>query len=245
MKNNIIISDLVINDKLGYGASGEVFKCEYQDKEYAFKRLTCDEQYKKFIQPRLETISKFYGDSRFVFPHNFVYNNQDEKLFSGYTMDFVSGYEKLCDLKLDYKGKIEILMKARELLDILHKDYKHIHTDINPWNFLYNDTSKKMVLIDFDTCIDLKQKDTISTESLNTFAQIFCKYKGVGIDLDIVMFNLLTFSILNDVPFYDVIDYIFEGKYGCIESSSAREILSAYDDIEYNTLKREYVIDHL
>ena len=245
MNSKIFCDDIKVDDYIGHGSSGVVFSCQYKDNRYAYKEFSCEDNYKAFVQPRLEKISQFYGNPNFVFPYKFVYKDPKDKLCDGYLMDCVSEYDKLCNFKLDYNQKIYILNKARKLLDTLHKDYKHLHTDINSWNFLYNQTQDDIILIDFDTCIDLTKSENTDILHLNDLAKIYCKYNGTDIGLDIFLFNLLTFSILNNVGFYDVINNIFDGNYGCITSNGAIDILRDYDDIEFNTLKKKYVIDYL
>lgn len=237
------VSELDILDKIGYGAYGTVYSCIFNNKQYAYKNFIVDNSCKEFIKPRLDGVSKFYGDSDFIFPYKFIYDNND--YFIGYVMDYLSGYNSLYDIKLDYKGKIEILNRARYILDKFHNEYKHVHTDINPWNFLYNKELDKIILIDFDTCIDLNNPNTMDISQLNTLAKIYCDYNGTNIGLDVFLFNLLTFSILNNIEFYDVINEIMNNNYGVIENKNAIEILSKYEDIEYNTLKKEYIIDYL
>lgn len=244
MNNNCFLENVIISNKIGYGADGNVYTCVFNGKNMVYKELTEDVYRKNLIRSNLERISTFYGDSRFAVPYKFVYNNPSDNIFTGYTMDYLSGYKKMCDLKLDYKQKIDLLMKARKLLEILHKDYKHVHTDINPWNFLYNEETDKLSLIDFDTCIDLNNGNMDYT-GINTLSCIYGQYNGFDPGLDIFLFNLLTFSIINNVEFYDVINSIIENNYGIIENSKAIEIFKDYDDIEFNTLKKEYVIDYL
>lgn len=239
------IYELKIHEYLGHGSSGVVCACDFLDKKYAFKEISMDDKYKTFIQPRLEKISQFYGDSDFVFPYKLIYNDPSDNLLCGYIMDHIKDYTDLCDLELNYKEKLRILYKAREVLDKLHSEYKHIHTDINSWNFVYNEKIDKVFLLDFDTCIDLNKKNDVDFEYLNTLAMTYCKYNGFDIDLDIFMFNMLTFSILNDIKFYDSFYYINDGNFGCIESNKAIQILKDYDDIEFKKLRKEYVIDYL
>mgnify|MGYP006371358047 CR=1 FL=1 len=61
MGNKGYLSDLKILDKVGYGASGIVYSCNFDDKQYAYKELTGNNEYKEFIKPRLEGISKLKG----------------------------------------------------------------------------------------------------------------------------------------------------------------------------------------
>lgn len=245
MGTRLYATRLDIKECVGYGAYGRVYSCKHMNKQYAYKELLLGEDFKTYVSPILEKVAHFYGDPNFAFPYKLIYNDFFDKFCRGYMMDFLDGYKKLCDVQLSYQEKIRLLVKAREILDKFHKTYHHMHTDINPWNFLYNKDSDSLVLIDFDTCVDLRSKGGVGNYKLNDFAKVYCKYNGYDIGLDIFMFNLLTFSILNNVPFYDVIDDIFDEKYGCITNEKAIDILSRYDDIEVKTLKKEYVIDFL
>ena len=245
LRSFIYLNELIIGNELGRGASGVVYDSQLDGIQYAYKEITSDDDFKSFVQPRLEKVADFYGDSSFVFPYKFVYKHPEDKLVSGYIMDYINGYDKLDDLQINNEEKIRILSMARKLLDKLHNDYKHVHTDSNPWNFVYNKNLDKVMLIDFDTCIDLDKKNMIDTSRLNTLSKIYCTNNACDEGIDIFLFNLLTFAILNNVGFYDVINHIIDGEYGCLNSFGPMEILSEYEDIYSNTLKKEYVIDRL
>lgn len=247
MENRSYLGSITKYRELGEGTASIVYHCTYFDADFAYKEYKTFDEYVRFIKPRLERLSEFYNDNRFVFPYKFIYKNRDDELFQGYVMNYLYNYEKLSRLNdLEYEEKINILKKARTLLDEFHNTYKHIHTDITPWNFLYNKEMDKVTLIDFDTAVDLKHKDDIN-EHFNILAETYCKYNGIDKDLDIFMFNLVTYALLNNEnDFYGIIKRIIENDYGIIESENARKILSTYDDITNpKTLKKDYVIDCL
>ena len=247
MNNRSYLGSITKYNRIGYGAESTVYHATYFDSDCAYKEYHSKEEYIKYIKPRLKKLSEFYNDYRFAFPNQFIYRHPDDEIFQGYVMNYLYDYKKIEDfIDLEYNEKIKIIKKARELLETFHKTYKHIHTDITPWNFLYNKEMDNVTLIDFDTCIDLKN---ISEEpkNLNILAETYLKYNKIDEGLDISMFNLLTYSILNnDKNIYNIINRIINNDFGLIESEKAIKILKPYEDITNpKTIKKEYVIDYL
>lgn len=230
--------------EIGKGAFAHVYECDYYDACFAFKEFIERSNVEKCYDS-LTKLQEYNNDSRFVFPYKFIYTHPSDKYFVGYVMELLYKYEDLTKLNnLDYNKKIEILKKARVLVDVFNNKYNFIHCDLSPKNFMYNIERDDIKLIDFDISKDLKDSN-ISLKNSNILAMLYSKKNGVDKDVDMFMFNLTTYAILNNVCFYDVISHIMDNNFGCIENSQAIDILSRYDDIEFNTLKKEYVIDYL
>ncbi len=74
----------------------------------------------------------------------------------------------------------------------------------------------------------------------------YFKNNGVDKDADIFMFNMLTYSLINDKDFYGSLSNMIKNDYGNIESSKARKIIDTYKDFDKpKSIKKEYIIDYL
>ena len=74
----------------------------------------------------------------------------------------------------------------------------------------------------------------------------YAKNNGIDKDVDMYLFNLTTYAILNNKEYFNAISHIKENDFGVIENSHAIDILKGYKDIESSkVLKKEYVIDYL
>lgn len=232
---------------LGEGAVSDVYQCDYFDELFAYKEYK-NSIYVKFINERMKKLSEYYyEETNLVFPYVFIYKHPIDEFFLGYVMDYLGEYEKLCDLRnLDYSGKINILKKSRELLDRFHNKYNFIHTDITPWNFLYNQKIDKVKLIDFDTYIDLKNKGNYLCGYYNEYGQVYGNSVGIDKDLDIFLFNLLTYSIILGVDYLVSLKNICNNRLDVFENKNVRKIFESYKTLECKkSLKKEYVIDYL
>lgn len=233
--------------ELGIGSSCRVYLCDFFDTEFAYKDIL-DKNYAKFIKEKLMRVAEYYEDSEFVFPYKFIYKAPQDEVFEGYVMDALHNYTGLEKLKgLDIKEKIEILKKGRVLLDSFHKKYNLVHTDVASYNFQYNEKTKDIKLIDFDTNIDLKEKDIIDLNKYNLYASHYMHERGVDENLDIFLYNLTVFSLLNNVSYFDTLEDIANGVYGVFEeNNNAKKIFESYNDLNCNkSLKKEYVIDYM
>lgn len=232
--------------ELGYGSQSNVYMCDYLDSLFAYKEFW-NPKVVEFIKDRLFKLSEYHNDYRFVFPYKFIYEKATDENFIGYIMDCLYKYEKLSSLvELDYYKKIDILKKSRHLLYNFHKDYNSIHTDICPWNIMYNLEQDKVTLIDFDTYIDLNNKPKYLCDFYSIYSSFYADNVGIDKDLDIFLFNLTTYSMLTGIEYHDVLKAINNNELDFFESSKVRDIFKSYKNIECNkSLKKEYVIDYL
>ena len=244
--NRSYLGSIKTYSKLGEGSFSEVFSCDYFDSYYAYKEFK-DKDYVKFINDRICKLTKHYYDMRFAFPYRLIYEKTTDDYFVGYIMDPKDNYFDLSYYKnLEYKKKIEILKKSREMIEILHNEYKILHTDLNLWNIMYNKKDDKVTLIDFDTYIDLNDKSGYTDGYYNDLFSLYLKHNKIGKDADIFLFNLCCYSFINNVDFFSVLDFINNNDFGDITSDKAINLFKSYKDIEFNKcLKKEYVIDYL
>lgn len=244
MSNRSYVGSITKYREIGRGAFSRIYECDYYDSYFAYKEFIDKKSVEKFYD-NLVKLQKYNDDTRFVFPYQFIYAHPNDKYFVGYVIDLLYKYENLNKLHdLDYSKKIHLLKKARELVEVFNNKYGFLHTDLSPMNFMYSYEKDDVKLIDFDLSVDLNNptKELVHNHFIT---DVYTRTHGIDKDLDMFIFNLTTYAVLNNVSIYDVILYIINNEYGCIENSQAIDILSRYSDIENNTLKKEYVIDYL
>lgn len=245
MNNRNYMGSIVKYGEIGTGAYSKVYNCDYFDCLFAFKEFL-DSDYIRFINDRILKLSQYYGSKEFVFPYTFIYKKIDDEFFSGYVVDYCYGYKKLSEfLDMDINKKICVLKKARDLIDKMHNEYKIIHTDLSTNNILYNEITDDVVIIDFDTYIDLKDKKGYKDGYYNFYVDDYIKYNKIDKDLDIFIFNLTTYAFINNVPFIHVMDFINNNKFGFFDDQKVSSIYKKYTDLSCKTLKKEYAIDYL
>jgi len=247
MENRAYLGSITKYEILGFGSHADVYFADYFDSSVAYKEFW-NPKYVAAIKDEVTKLGKLDGEGKFIFPDVFIYEKFTDEIFKGYTMPLLYNYNILYEdflSQLDYDKKVEILLKARDLLEELHTKYRIIHADVAPWNLLYNDDKNKVVLTDFDTSLSITNNITIN-ESHNDLVKEYNKYHKIDEHLDIYLFNLCCFSILNNLDLYHVIDEIRKNNFGVIERNKAIEIYSSYKDIsDVKSLKKEYIIDYL
>lgn len=226
---------------IGSGAYSDVYECDYNGAYSAYKKYR-NESYAQMVTNNIIKLTELYEDKEFLFPHKTIYYSPKDTVLKGYVMDYLYQYKELQDIKnID---KIKILLKSRELLEKFHNKYNRVHTDICPWNYLYNQEKNNLKLTDFDTSIDLRKKEIGDLNQYNPYAADYIEKIGIDKDLDIFLFNLYTYSILTDVDYTTILKYIEVTKIE-LSSSKACSILESYRDLNKKTLKKEYIIDYI
>jgi len=246
MENRSYLGSITKYREIGEGSFSRVYLAEYFDTMVAYKEFLCFDKTIKKIKPNIEKLTGL-NENGLVLPQKLIYAKKEDEVFKGYIMDYLYQYSKLSDLKdLGYDKKVAVLKNARKSLDILHNKYKILHGDITPWNILYSKDKDDTKLIDFDLSIDLTKKEIIDKNDLTLLANNYAKYVGLDKDLDMYLFNLTTYTILNNKELFSSMSYIFNDDFGVIENNHAINILKSYKDIENSkALKKEYVIDYL
>lgn len=239
--NKDYLGKITTYNYLGGGAYSDVYSCDYWEQYFAYKKIN-DSRYAQYIDKNINELTNFYGDNDFLFPYKTIYKSPKDNYLDGYVLESLYKYEELTKLKED---KIKILMKSRELLEKFHNKYNYVHTDISPWNYLYNQAEDKLLLIDFDSAINLKDKGNINLDFINMYAADYIEKQGIDKDIDIYLFNIMTYAILNDIDYNSCLKSIFIKKDLGLDSEKATEILKSYKDLSSKSLKKEYIIDYL
>lgn len=211
----ININELIFSsdEQIGNGHFGIVKKCYYNSKIYAYKELYSPEEILTSTNiykfECLKKINKDYINT----PEIFV--NHGNKL-GGYLSENIAG-----DVIGDLIGKesdiiIKALKKASENLKKIH-DLGIIHCDIHTSNI------KNSCFIDFDNSSYKNIKPNYN--QLDIYAKCFIDKYGLIEELDITMFNLLSYRLLSGYEHgYEALQAIDEGNYGMFQTQTQRNI---------------------
>lgn len=245
MENRSYLGSITKYSELGFGSNATVYLSEYFGSNVAYKEFW-NPKYVYAIKDEIIQLSE-YTDTKFIFPDKIIYEKPKDEIFKGYTMEILYKYKQLLELySLDKTKKISLLLKARELVEELHKKYKIIHADLAPWNFMYNEEIDNIVLTDFDTSLKIKPSIQLNDICHNEIALEYAKTNKIDESLDIFLFNLCSYSLLNNVHFFNTINKIKESYFGNIEDKRAVNVLESYKNFDITkSLKKEYIIDYL
>ena len=232
-KDNIKVTEKIIDT----GGYARIHLCEYNNKLYA---------YKKFIErefiftdndiKRIEVLTDKNIFPEIILPKYLIRNNGK---FESYITDLFNGETFDSLYKKDIALKIEFLLKIKDVIIKMNNELDIIHGDIHPDNLMFNKDTKKVCLIDFDNC----KIDNINQNKnyLNPLYKEYITYNSYSSLADIYMFNILTFSLLNEVNYFMVNDYIINNGYGDLfNSKSSFKLL---DDISICKENKEFLID--
>ncbi len=217
------------------GSFGKVRKCLFEGKTYA---------YKDFFNPffltgkkkKIEALSSLAND--FLLTPKYLVKKKSGKIT--YLTDFCEGKNIDTISNLDLKSKINYLKTAKKHIQEMH-ELGIIHADLIGTNMMV--FQNKVYIIDFDNSsyknFKIKIKDT------NDFSRKFIETYGIVKEVDTFIFNLLTYSIINDSHFYLVRRDIANGNFGVFcDDSEAQKICKSFflDDRFPN---EDYLIDTL
>ena len=207
------------------GSTSDIYGCVYKGKVYIYKKyLEPDKTFDSNFNNRLDFLSR-ERFSQSLLPKYMVFEN-DEKV--GYLTPKIDN-KNILRIE-DPIVKYHALQSAKKAIEEIHrKDI--IHGDIHPGNILVR--NDKRCLIDFDNC-DVTTTDRINMdfERCSMPAMEFINRNGIIKNLDIYMFNILTFFSFNKLSSSGYIGDMFDtarssiyfGKYGIFNKSDSRRI---------------------
>lgn len=222
---SIDISNIILNEYCGFGSFGTIDKCYLDNKLYAYKSFK-NNKYLNGKKNNISNISKI-DDKQLIVPKIWITDNNKR---IGYLSEFCHGK----DIGFDKKNIIEELISVKEVIERMHS-YKIIHGDLISSNIMVKD--KKAFIIDFDNAsingskVNIKHTNDLSYEYINKL--------GVNNGLDVFIFNLLTFSLINECNFYSCRNEIGRKNYKYFDSNDAIKICNqsflsnGYSDKDY------------
>ena len=188
----IDVDDIKLIEAIGSGAYSEVYKCRYNGSIYAFKSLyDASRVFDNSFLTRLEYLNSL-DLKRTVKPLFIVSQDYDTNV--GYLTE-ICKQEDICMLDNPII-RFEALQDAKESILELH-EYGIIHGDIYKKNFVLKDG--KRLLIDLDNCDIRSVCISMNIRNSSYPANRFIEKSGLIQNLDIYLFNILTFVALNNL----------------------------------------------
>lgn len=219
------------------GSNATIQKCEYEENLYIYKEFYNKNYLKKNIS-KINTLNKINLNCG-IFPAYLVYDELNSE-YSGYLTEYVK-YNNALILKKN-TDKITRLLKIKESIIKLHKE-GIIHGDLHFGNILVDLNTYDNKIIDFDNCSYKRYKTKISYA--NDYAVEYIKHYGINQGLDIFLFNIMTYCILNNnLSYYLVRRDIYNKQYGVFDNQKCRKICDSFF-LEDNCYCKEYLIDYI
>ena len=239
--NVVNIKDIIIGDKIGQGASGEVRKCTFDGNQYCIKII--NKTYPKSVITNIKNMTSQEFSKEYFVPLFVVENSSGD--FLHYLMNFDEKLLQATKIK-ELRDKLIFLKNAREIIHKLHRKFKRIHGDLVLENMLYNKLLNAF-LVDFDSSLDFG-KEYEDKQTVRLFVQDYLKYYPVDKNMDIYTFNVTTLKMIGNVPRVDILlDDIAEGEFFMFQENKNIKRLTK-ELLLRDTKKRysgEYIIDHI
>lgn len=189
-----------------YGSFGTIYKVLYKERLYAYKNYYSD-IYNDFFNismiDKMNSLSKIKSYFN-VMPNFLVIDDNNNPIT--YLAKWIDGYslENIIDA-MDMIKKVELLKSLKNNLLLLH-NLGIIHGDIHSGNVMIDKNYDKTFIIDFDNC--QYQNYELNFEYANVSAKNFIKKYGVRKELDIYMFNRMTYELLKEINDTEINNYI-------------------------------------
>ena len=233
----------VTNLFFGDGSFSEVSEVSFKKEKYAYKEFydssfieknNLEKRFDLLLERKLKqsAVAEYIVDSNGV--------------SSGYLVPSLEkGNLSVLNKRIEiYKS----LLTIRDAIIELHRN-NIVHGDIHVGNLLFK--NNKGMLIDFDNCRILDNSNIRpNIKIFSNPAKEYIKRKGIIKNLDIYMFNILTFSLLNganfrssniNLLFEKVKNGIFKEEYGMFFRKEARNICNMLCNYEAN----DFLIDSI
>lgn len=220
-------------DNFSKGTYGTVRKCVFNGKTYALKEFE-DPFYLVGKRRMLEAINEVQNKSLFV-PKFWV--KKDEET-SRYLTDFCDGKDVDAYAQYPIKEKINLLKQIKNIIVTMHEN-GIIHADLIGSNIMVSNLGLPCI-IDFDNASYQNHKTCIY--DVCDLSQSFIKQYGVEKEMDIFLFNILTFAIINECEFYLCRRNIFNENFGYFNNGDAKKICDSLF-LEDKVPNKDFLID--
>lgn len=228
--NDLIIID---NDCYNSGSFGIIRRCIYNNKEYALKEFK-QKFYLAGKKRKLSSLSDI-NQKGLLTPKFWVKKDNNT---NRYLSDWCDG--KNIEAYSDYETqeKINILKKAKEQILIMH-DEKIIHSDLIGSNIMVS-SNQDTNIIDFDNSTFDNYK-TIPRDT-NDLSIEFIKRYGIKKEIDVFLFNVLTFYIINDCSPHLVRRNILADNLKYFDNPESKKVCKTLL-LEHKTPSKDFLID--
>lgn len=225
---------IFIDNKNDYvsGSFGTIKRCKYGKNIYAYKEFN-DSNYMNNKIKKIELISEIKVNGLLV-PEFWVQKNYDLSYLSSFIQSQNINYYK----NFPTKEKIKLLNKIKNLILTMHEN-NIIHTDLHNGNIIIDDNLNPYI-IDFDNCSYKKYKTKIN--DANDYSQEFIKKYGIVPEIDIFMFNLLTYSFLKQINYYNARIDILSNNTNNFKNNDSKRILDSLF-LEDNYPNKDFLVD--
>lgn len=215
----IDIKNIDILNEISYGSFGRVFKCFYDGKTYALK-IFPNASFLTSKKAKLNSIEAKVNNPRLVIPRFWV-SNGSKKM--GYLSSVING-KNIEEIDVyEQKEKIRILKKAKNAVISMQKEGL-IHADVSKSNIMIDNDQIK--IIDFDNCTYNGFKT--NPAECRDLAKEFINVYGLRPELDVFLFNLLTFELMNNVTEETLRYQILHGNLSYFEGVASRKVCSHF-----------------
>ena len=221
------------NESYGKGSFGNIKKCEVDGMTFAYKEFY-DSDYLVGKKRKIDLLSNI-DDPKLYVPKYWVKKDGNT---NRYLTDFLDGHDLDIISDEDYSTKFLTLKKIKEQILKMH-EYGLIHSDLIGSNIMYNEND--IGIVDFDNSSFGKYKTKLIHS--NDLTQEFIKRYGITKELDIFIFNLVTFSVMNDIGcFYFTREKVWMSDYGVFNNTDGVKICNSFflDDKVPN---KDFLID--
>ena len=186
---SISMDDIAINSESFEGGFSNNYKAKFNNEDYMFKKYDYpDQMISKLFIDKMNEVNKLAVLLPYV-PRYWV-EIGNEKI--GYLSKIHDGQDLYLSTNI---GEIaRILKEAKKKLVLMH-NLGLIHGDIHYCNIMYSASSTDF--IDYDNSSYLSFNPDATKYSVDAFN--FAKTFGISKELDIFLFNKMTFELLNDL----------------------------------------------
>lgn len=202
----------------GNGSFGKINKCWLNNDVYAYKEFK-DPSFLTSKIRKINLIGKI--DEPFMIVPKYFVKKQGIK--SGYLTRFINGKDLISQNEAtSIEERIRLLKMAKQQVQVMHQKFGLIHADISGCNIMIEKLNT--VFINFDNSYYAGYKTNLN--DANDLAIDFIKAYGICKELDIFLFNILTFEIINNVRRDLVRTNVNAHKFGAFTSADSRKILA-------------------
>lgn len=227
--------ELIFTDKDNFssGTYGTIKKCIFDGKIYACKEFK-DPFYLVGKRRMLDQLSEI-EDKNLYTPKFWVKKNDETFRYLTYFCDGkdIDAYEQY-----PINEKIKLLKQTKNIILTMHEE-GIIHSDLIGSNIMVSKYGNPSI-IDFDNASFKNHKTCIY--DVCDLSQEFIKKYGVKKEIDIFLFNLLTFSLINECEFYLSRRNILNNNFGFFNNNDSKKICDSLF-LEDNVPNEDFLID--